>query len=436
MFEMQNAQRSRRGKKGKGKGGKGLRGGKGGGAGLAETGEGANPEALANSLHKAVEDIEMNSERYNLWWSGPPQSEDNAFKPASWGAMHRESTNAIFAMAVVQGGKDVLVSSPHDLILFLGSARKSGYEGDIVIAVEGGDGLSAEEKAVLIRYQAVVYEISHDMCSKATDSIFCGSEEERVPASVFRYFFYEKWAMNYNTEAMLMLADFRDVVFQSDPFAYHLSDWYPENQLAVFQEFHPNMVINRCRFNRKVMNECYGQEALRTLGPRVIVSSGAVIGTRDAILVWSHHISSQLQEAPGRQVESTSRCVTGGIEHAFVNWLVYGDKLRPFFRTKVYPMGEGAVNSLGGLRPDTVHANITGPLQDFWHVLDDEGWIRQWTGEKSPVVHQVEHFLDELEKKVDDKGHEHNNKERGWQALAATKCLWGCESSEKFPVSQ
>ena len=40
------------------------------------------------------------------------------------------------------------------------------------------------------------------------------------------------------------------------------------------------MVINRCRFNRRVVQECYGDETLRTLGPRVIVSSGAAMGTR------------------------------------------------------------------------------------------------------------------------------------------------------------
>ena len=58
----------------------------------------------------------MNSDRYNLWWTGPP--DEDTFKPATWGAMHRETSNAIFTMAVIQGGKDVLVSSPHDLILF------------------------------------------------------------------------------------------------------------------------------------------------------------------------------------------------------------------------------------------------------------------------------------------------------------------------------
>ena len=66
--------------------------------------------------------------------------------------MHRESNNAISTMAVIQGGKDILVSSPHDLILFLGSARRSGYDGDIVIAVEGGDTLTEEEKVALKHY--------------------------------------------------------------------------------------------------------------------------------------------------------------------------------------------------------------------------------------------------------------------------------------------
>ena len=418
MFESQNAQRRRKKK--------GAKGGKGGSKNL----RGDDPVSQAHALHDAIVEIEMNSDRYNLWWTGPP--DEDSFKPATWGAMHRESSNAIFTMAVIQGGNDVLVSSPHDLILFLGSARNSGYEGDIVLAVEGGDGLSKEEKSVLKAYKVVVYEISQTLCSKATDSIFCGSEEERAPASVFRYFFYEKWAANYNSDVLIMTADFRDIVFQSDPFTYKLSDWYPEHQLAVYQEFHPNMVINRCRFNTRVMKECYGQSALDKYGSRVIVSSGAIMGTRDAVLLWSHHISSQLQEAPGRQVESTSRCTTGGIEHAFVNWLVYGERLQSFFKTKVYPMGEGAVNSLGGLKPDTVIANITGPLYDFWHLLGDDGWVYNWAGDKSPVIHQVEHFLGELEKRVDDKGHEHNDKEKGWQALAISRCLWGCKDSKVF----
>jgi len=260
------------------------------------------PEAL----NKAVEDITLNLDRYNLWWTGPPDSD--VFKPAPWAAMHTESSNAVFTMAMKQGHKDLhACSSPNDFKLFLGSARRV-FQGDIVLAVDAGL-VTDEIRSILRHYKTVVYEMPATLCAKETRSIFCGSQDERVPASVFRYFFYEKWAAAYNSQSLIMIADFRDILFQSDPFEYHLDEWFPEFQLAVFQEFHPNMVINRCRFNKRVMGECYGAEALRSLGNRVIVSSGAAMGSRDAVLVWAHHVTLQLQEAPGRTVET--RCTSG-----------------------------------------------------------------------------------------------------------------------------
>ena len=51
------------------------------------------------------------------------------------------------------------------------------------------------------------------------------------------------------------------------------------------------MVIDRCRFNRVMMSECFGDESLRSLGHQIIVSSGATMGTKDAILVWTRHMT-------------------------------------------------------------------------------------------------------------------------------------------------
>ena len=33
----------------------------------------------------------------------------------------------------------------------------------------------------------------------------------------------------------VLLADFRDVLFQSDPFSYHQHEWHPEYQLLLYQ---------------------------------------------------------------------------------------------------------------------------------------------------------------------------------------------------------
>jgi hypothetical protein len=90
----------------------------------------------------------------------------------------------------------------------------------------------------------------------------------------------------------------------------------------------------------------------------------------------------QLQDAPGRQVDT--RCTSGGIDHSFINWLVYGNKLfTSGIRIRIYAHGEGTMNSLGGLRPDTVAANITGDVRDFWKVLNRRGEVLNWSGEVS-----------------------------------------------------
>ena len=225
MFETPQAQKMRRKKAREAKeGGSGGGGGQGRGGGRRVN----RPEALS----KAVEDITLNMDRYNLWWTGPPDSD--VFKPAPWGAMHTESANAIFTMAMKQGQKDLhACSSPNDFKLFLGSARRV-FRGDIVVAVDAGL-VTADIRKILKHYRAVVYELPATLCAKETRSIFCGSQDERVPASVFRYFFYEKWATAYNPSSLILLADFRDILFQADPFSYHLDEWFPEFQLAVFQ---------------------------------------------------------------------------------------------------------------------------------------------------------------------------------------------------------
>lgn len=270
-------------------------------------------------LSKQVEDILMDAERYHMWWTGPPNDPTSAisFAPEPWSQAHRPQAHAIFTHAVVQGLNDREVcSSPRNLQLWLGSARRY-FDGDIVIALET-EVLTEEMKAVLQRHRAVVYLLPPALCniektsSALSPSIFCGSAEERVPATAFRYFFYEKWAANYNASSShILIADFRDLFFQADPFTYRLSDWFPSYQMAVFQEFYPNMVINRCVFNRRVMSECFGEDALRMLGSRVIVSSGAVLGTRDAVILFSHHMTrvSRVRRCARVCVVVTRRCV-------------------------------------------------------------------------------------------------------------------------------
>lgn len=113
--------------------------------------------------------------------------------------------------------------------------------------------------------------------------------------------------------------------------------------------------------------------------------------------------------------------------------------------------------------------------QDFWGVLTPQGEVLNWDGGLSPVVHQLDHFLGELEDMYDtstssdasvtltsmmfrkkstgnvntartgksggvgttsgsgSEGREADGKDdRGWQAVKVSKCLWGCPDSPVF----
>ena len=49
-------------------------------------------------------------------------------------------------------------------------------------------------------------------------------------------------ALIYTENSLLMATDFRDIIFQSDPFLYHVDEWRGNYQLVLFKEFQPNMV--------------------------------------------------------------------------------------------------------------------------------------------------------------------------------------------------
>ena len=48
------------------------------------------------------------------------------------------------------------------------------------------------------------------------------------------------------------------------------------------------MIIKRCKFNTRVMRECYGQEALNMYGEKSIISSGASLGMYMKYILPTH----------------------------------------------------------------------------------------------------------------------------------------------------
>ncbi len=101
---------------------------------------------------------------------------------------------------------------------------------------------------------------------------------------------------------MILLTDFNDLFFQRNPIyskqrlesSPGLPDLYRDlsrGYLSLFEEFYPNMIVKNCEWNKKILVECYGEETYALLTRKVIVSSGAMIGIRDAIILWANQMT-------------------------------------------------------------------------------------------------------------------------------------------------
>ena len=315
-------------------------------------------------------------------------------EPEKWGAQHNPSANAIFAVLMNYGS---MLSERQDALPFLGSLRKTGYAGDIVLAMSPG--YKEGFLDVLKESKTVVYTIDAE-CGKDNTGEVCnykGRTDIRASINMIRFFLYQFWTSLYDETSLLMVSDFSDVIFQSDPFVYLPKQWQPPTaQLAVFLEAYPNKVINRCPFNGGWIEACYGEEAKERIGTNTVSCSGVTMGTRNAMLVYTYLLSQQLDPKIRYGKESTKTnqgCISTGMDQGFHNHLIYSGTLDRYMDVKMFSQGEGPVNTVGALFQGEL-ALLKFNLSQ-WKVLKGEGsekYFSNWNGELSPVVHQYDRF--------------------------------------------
>lgn len=103
--------------------------------------------------------------------------------------------------------------------------------------------------------------------------------------NVMRLHLYKWWASFYDEDAKILLSDFRDVFFQTDPFVYMPESW-KDHQLAVFEEPFPNIMIYRNGWNGAWIQDCFGEVGYNKVAYNVVSCSGTVMGTRNGILAY------------------------------------------------------------------------------------------------------------------------------------------------------
>ena len=340
--------------------------------------------------------------------------------PEPWGRQnHTMDGPAVFAAAFSSGFKR------KDATRFCGSLLKSGFNGDIVLAMlQNPDRTFTDELKTMPN--VIVYVVP--LVCRQYRGVWCHFPEDpgysQISIKTIRFRLYEWWSSIYKPSALLMLSDFRDVFFQTNPFTYQPEDWYPPRfQLVVFQEAFFN-IIGRCPFHVRWFTDCYGIETLQKFQNLPIICSGVTIGSRDAIMAYAYFINQQIHPDNRLGHNTTganhNRCMKGdGVDQAFHDFLIYEKVLDPYMDVKIFSQGEGPVNTLGafyfyhdknpGDKRISHHQNASAKVElslKLWGILKSyenasfvtmakplKHSVYNWNNEISPCVHQLDRFM-------------------------------------------
>ena len=315
------------------------------------------------------------------------------FKPTAGSPAHRPQGPVVFSVAM---DKKMLPSCAKG---FTGTLRNTGYKGDIVLATSPGSEMGFLK--FLEKTSCITYEVDTVSAKKDFE---VPHAQFGYSVNVLRLFMYKWWVSMYDKDAVILLSDFRDVLFQSNPFAFRPHAGLPtNNQLVIFHENFPLKMIYRCRTNRQWLQTCYGDTAVGELEQNLVSCSGTVFGGRDAVLAYAHMMVEQLDPAVrwrNHPLVNTSeflykvqkQCKHAGIDQGFHNYLLHSKTLEQWVDVKEMLQGEGMVNTIGAFfgTKAVVQKNLTE-----WGILKGkppQQTFHNWDGQLSPVVHQFDRF--------------------------------------------
>ncbi len=313
-----------------------------------------------------------------------------------YGVKHNRESDAIFALAC---------NYPKEYYQrFVGSLRKFGYHGDIVLAVSPLEKMKPGVSNYLQATKVVAYGFDVDCQGKDNCKLrddFLGYPDPR-PHRTFaniRYALYEYWLRNYGKQSYILILDFRDTFFQDNPFRQLLpvTQRPVEYDLRVFAENWKVKNIGICVYNSLWIGRCFGKEALEQLKSYPVLCSGSTMGSYTAIHQYIRTMLSSMDSV---------KCWLKGIEsdQGYQNYLYYNGKFNsPTKNATLYYQGDGVVNTIGALNGHRVPKDQKGPLDTFWKIRDKEGYILNNDGSRSACVHQWDRWYGDVVDFVDTK---------------------------------
>mmetsp|Transcript_15289 Transcript_15289/g.44202 ORF Transcript_15289/g.44202 Transcript_15289/m.44202 type:complete len:498 (+) Transcript_15289:180-1673(+) len=354
----------------------------------------------------------------------PPAATNDSNEAAGTTSSNVEGT--YFGPRRTVGSKDATVmamASGYGLSVYknyVGSLRKSGFEGHIILGVSAPldkevEQYFAEQKVTpkILQFVNCTFEPLVRSSNKPGED---NSHEKEQNTCAHPYSDIKlRWSRFPLLRDFLkaceectgpvLISDARDVFFQRDPFGVGA----PEvTGLQVFEEHHTQTTAHW--LVREVVRDCKGMDFGKPPLESTMLCSGTTIGTRDAML---QYLSTMYEEMQAWTKDKKCCCnKMNGDDQSIHNFLFYTGKL-PF--AKAIPNRMGIINTAGvqgsfaieshsenwvkeGLtRPESMGKSYQGAKSHRWigkefDLTDSSGFFTDHNGERSRVVHQYDRF--------------------------------------------
>jgi len=164
-----------------------------------------------------------------------------------------------------------------------------------------------------------------------------------LPMAIIRHYLYLNWLQHYGPDSLVSVLDFRDTVFQSDPFKGLEQELASgsNTDLWLSGEHMPYKRIKNCIFNSGWIRDCYGKPEAQKYGGDPVICSGSIFGTRAGMQAFEERLLAEV---------SKMRCHEHFVEsdQGYTNLLFHSGALaNAGVRARLDPRGVGPVNTIG-----------------------------------------------------------------------------------------
>ena len=338
--------------------------------------------------------------------TAPVPSDDAAWATAlrpMWGFEHDPRADVVMALGFGYARTE--------FARFVSTLRATDYAGDIVLAAGPPEKFRHGVEDYLKGEGVLAYQFTYECYKKKrggrrllatpagcvlTNWYAGGDARGPRPLAVARYEMYRAWLANYDEASWAFVFDFRDVFFQRDPFP--LVDRSPSApNLHLFAENRDVKTVGTCRFNSAWLN-CWDRTLKQVYHNASVMCSGSTLGSVPAMKRYAERMLAEMDRMACWATKAATESDQG-----YHNFLYHTGALAalPGVRVAHHEQGRGLVNTIGAMNGFRVPAHKKGPLDTFWKIKDADGYILDWDGQYSAVVHQWDRFGKEVVGHID-----------------------------------